>query len=255
MEGLGHVFTTRYEELINEIADFLYVNLTGQEGEVCITSIINPEWLNVEARKQNGIHYKASQIDLQLDGKLDEWEGSQEIKINQLKDVGDELPTEEDFSAAAYIGWNEKEPNAIYVAASIKDDVIKSKIPSDGKWYNADCLEMAFDFSREGTAEQIIKWVVGAKEGELSVTANKENTHVVIEQNGNMMNYEMVIYVDQVDDSVFINKNPIVVDNELELGLSICYNDNDKETREHQIGWTSGKSNDRTMIGNVVFVK
>lgn len=255
MEGLGHVFTTRYEELINQIADFLYVNLTGEEKEVSITSIINPEWLNVETRKQNGIDYKVSQIDLKLDGKLDEWGNSQEIKIDQLKDVGDELPNEKDFSGMAYIGWNEKEPNAIYIAASINDDVIKSKIPSDGKWYNADCLEMAFDFSREGTAEQFVKFVVGAEEGELSVAANKENTYLAIGHSGSAINYEMIIYVDQIDDSVFINKNPIVVDSTLELGLSICYNDNDKETREHQIGWTSGKSNDRTMIGNVIFVK
>ncbi|MBE6022586.1 MAG: hypothetical protein E7231_05025 [Cellulosilyticum sp.] len=255
MEGLGHVFTTRYEELINQIANFLYVNLTGEEKEVSITSIINPEWLNVEARKQNGIDYKASQIELKLDGKLDEWGDSQEIKINQIKDVGDGLLSEEDFSGTAYIGWNEKEPNAIYIAASIRDDVIKNKIPSDGKWYNADCLEMAFDFSREGTAEQFVKWVVGAKEGELSVAANKENTQLAIESNDGVINYEMIIYVDQVDPSIFINKNPIIVDSTLELGLSICYNDNDNNTREHQVGWTSGASNDRTMIGNVTFVE
>ena len=255
MEGLGHVFTTRYEELINQIADFLYVNLTGEEGEVLITSITNPEWLNVEARKQNGINYKASQIELKLDGKLDEWKNSEKIELNQLKDVGDELPSKEDFSGTVYIGWNEKEPNAIYIAASIEDDVIKSKIPSDGKWYHADCLEMALDFSRDGIAEQFVKWVVGAKEGELSVAANKENTHLAIDHSGSVINYEMMIYVDQIDDSIFINKNPIVVDSTLELGLSICYNDNDKETREHQIGWTSGASNDRTMIGNIIFEK
>lgn len=37
------------------------------------------------------------------------------------------------------------------------------------------------------------------------------------------------------------------------VGFSISYNDGEKGDRQHQIGWTEGKSSDRTTLGTLCF--
>lgn len=61
MDGLGHIFTTRYEEMLNQTATFLYKALTGAEKEISVSAGENPEWTNVKIRQNSKIVYNADQ--------------------------------------------------------------------------------------------------------------------------------------------------------------------------------------------------
>lgn len=125
--------------------------------------------------------------------------------------------------------------------------------PTDGKWYNDDCLEIVFDLSDNNVAEQLLKWVIGAEGKDFSVLADKSNATVAMTKTGNTRNYEIAIDLNKIDPSIRISKDTIVLEDDKTMGLSIAYNDCENKKREHQIGWTAGKSSDRTTLGNLIF--
>lgn len=106
VEGAAHNLSTRYDDVRNQITTFLYNKLTGKTIEVTTKSEIQPEYLKVQQRQQNGIIYEVRQINAVIDGNFSEWETIPSITLNQLKDAGTSLPDDEDFSGAVKIGWN-----------------------------------------------------------------------------------------------------------------------------------------------------
>ena len=105
----------------------------------------------------------------------------------------------------------------------------------------------------ERTAEQLMKWVVGADGKDLSVLADTNNTTVAMHRTGNTTTYELAIDFNKIDSDIRIIKEPFQIGADQLIGLSICYNDGESGVREHQIGWTPGKSSDRTTLGNLKF--
>ena len=253
LEGQNHDLLTRYEDVRQVIAEYMYKSLTGETVTIAIKSEYSLEYQKVIDRIKNGISYDVCQLEVQVDGKLNEWEGVTEINLEQLKDVGTSLPTEDDFSGRVMLAWNESTPTTLYIAARIKDDDIVDILPSDGKWYLDDCLEIVFDTSDGEPAQQLTKWVVGNEGADLSVLANSDNTKVAMTRNGEEYIYEISIDISKVPQGTYQGGVNLNFAPEKSIGFSICYNDCENEERQHQIGWTGGKSSDRTALGTLYF--
>ena len=253
LEGLNHDLLSRYDEVRNMIAEYMYKKLTGKEVTISIESEISPEYQKVLDRMDHGISYDVEQLDVKLDGVLDEWEGMTEIDLDKVKDAGTSLPAEDDFFGKVMLAWNEAKPTTLYIAARIKDDDIKDTVPADGKWYQDDCLEIVFDTSENKEVQQLTKWVVGAGGNDLSVLANAENTTVVMTKNGEEYIYELSIDISKVPSGTYQGDVNLDFSQEKSIGFSISYNDGEKGDRQHQIGWTSGKSSDRSTLGTLRF--
>lgn len=254
LEGLNHTLTTRYEEIRNQSAMFVYRQLTGKDVVIDIQSPVSVEYKSVLVRMENGIDYQVNAIELTLDGKLDEWNNAEKMQLNGLKDVGDDLPEREDFEGFAMVGWNPSEAGKLYLAAQITDDEIKNTVPADGKWYNDDCLEIIIDVSQGGNAEQLLKWVVGATGEDLSVLANESSAQCQVVRQGNITTYELVLDLNSLPTGTLKYLENVLLSPECEIGFNISYNDCENGKREHQTGWIPGVSNDRVNMGNLEFV-
>ena len=67
-------------------------------------------------------------------------------------------------------------------------------------------------------------------------------------QKGNTRNYEIAIDLNNIDPSIRESKETLVPEDGKAIGFSIAYNDCENGKREHQIGWTAGKSSDRKLF-------
>ncbi len=253
LEGLNHDLLSRYDEVRNWVAEYLYKNLTGTDVTIDIKSKVNPEYQKVLQRMENGMFYEVNQLDVRVDGSLEEWKEIDSISLDQIKDAGDALPSAEDFNGQVMLAWNESTPTMLYIAATVTDDEIADAVPADGKWYRDDCLEIVFDTSTEQNLQQLTKWVIGAGSSDLSVLATDENTVVATSKAGSETIYEMSIDISKVPQGTYQGEEPVGFTVGSKIGFSICYNDGEGGDRQHQIGWTKGKSSDRTMLGTLRF--
>lgn len=249
IKGCDHDLTSSYNDIANEITKFLYKTLTGKDIQVAIDKGSSRESDKIKQRQASGKAYNAKQVNIKVDGKLDEWGNADIINLDQLKDAGTIIPSKEDFSGTARVGWNDQDPTRIYIAAVITDDVIQDINDAQGKWFNDDCLEIAFDLSNSNKLSTITKWVIGATGKDLSVLANKENTEYKIVKEGNKYFYEMAIDIAKADAN-----SGYKIKAQDNIGFSLSYNDSENEIRECQIGWTPSGSNDRGNFGNLIFV-
>jgi hypothetical protein len=177
------------------------------------------------------------------------------MDLNQLKDAGTVLPDREDFSGTAMVGWNENTPTKVYIAAVITDNRIQDTNTATGKWYNDDCLEIAFDLSQNDFVADITKWVIGTTGKNLSVLATKENTDYQIIKDNNTYTFEIAIDLSKIDIKVDSDNSKFSIRAGDVIGFSLSYNDSDGDIRKYQIGWTAGKSSSRQNFGNLRFVK
>ncbi len=253
LEGLNHDVSTQYTNMRTHIAEFMYKELTGNTATINLPTGTDPEYAKVLKRISNNVSYNVKQLNVNLDGNLDEWSNITSIKLNQIKDAGDSLPADTDFSGEVKLAWNPLSPNTLYIAATITDDVIIDKNEPTGKWYNDDCLEIAFDLSNNEMPEQLIKWVCGADGKDLSCLATSDNMNIALSKQNNTSTYEIAIDISKIDSSLLQSKSATNIKSGMCIGFSISYNDSDKDTREHQIGWTAGKSSDRSTMGNIIF--
>jgi len=188
--------------------------------------------------------YDAMQVsNFVVDGNLDEW-GTEDpvIILDELKDVGAQLPDPEDFTGEIMVGWSNSDPDRVYLAYTIIDDELQDINPPNSNWWNDDSAEIIFDFANNGTNT---KFVVGAT-GELGATSNDGNTEfvLIVDEATNKYIYEIAvtgIAGFKADDGVTV-------------GLSPIYNDCENGVREHQIGWIAGGANDNNNQGDINFV-
>lgn len=96
------------------------------------------------------------------------------------------------FNISACVGSNNIDNTIQREVKQVIDDIYQDNIPTDGKWYHDDCLEIIFDLSADGVAEQFAKYAVGASE-DLSVLANKESVEAAVVKDGNTYYYEVAI--------------------------------------------------------------
>jgi len=254
LENYTHDLTLRFDDISNQITMFLYKQLTNKDIIVTVLPEKSYVYKKVDQRIANEPVYHAKQIELSVDGNLEEWGDSERITLNQLKDVGTTIPRQDDFAGIAMVGWNAKDPKRVYIAAVITDDTIQDVNDAEDKWFNDDCVEIIFDLSKDNIASQLMKWVVGATGNDLSKLANSMNTELKIVKKSNVYYYEMGIDITEIEKGISdANTNFKITPNAI-IGFSIAYNDCENSMREHQIGWTAGISSDRATFGNLQFV-
>ena len=254
LENFSHDLTLGYDDISNQITMFLYKQLTNKD--ITVTALPEKSYVykKVDQRIANEPVYHAKQIELTLDGNLDEWGNSEIITLNQLKDVGTSLPSQDDFAGTAMVGWNEKDPKRVYIAAVITDDTIQDVNDAQDKWFNDDCVEIIYDLSKDNIAAPLTKWVVGATGNDLSKLANSANTQFKIVKKGSTYYYEMIMDITDIAKGVSDANTNFKITPSTIIGFSIAYNDCENNAREHQIGWTAGISSDRATFGNLQFV-
>jgi hypothetical protein len=187
-----------------------------------------------------GKQYEAMQVNIVIDGNLDEWGAAYPtLALDELKDTGAALPDPADFSGVTMVGWNDSDPDRIYLVFIVTDDILQDIHPFDDQWWNDDTTEIIFDFNNDGTNT---KWAVGAT-GDLSAVADDTNTEFAIVVDGNQYTFEIAITVPagfQTTEGGLI-------------GLSPIYNDCENDVREHQLGWIAGGANDNANQGDLIF--
>lgn len=253
MENFTHDFTIGYDDISNKITMFLYKQLTNKDIICSDIPEKSYEYRKVEKRIATEPVYHAKQIELKIDGVLNEWTNSELITLNQIKDVGTSIPEQQDFSGTAMVGWNQQDPTRIYIAATITDDTIQDVNTAAAQWFNDDCVEMIFDLSKDNVASPLTKWVVGANGTDLSKLAKSDNTELKIVKSGTTYYYEMAIDLTKIEKDISEANTKLKLSTGTLIGFSIAYNDCEYNSREHQMGWTSGRSNDRASFGNVLF--
>jgi acetyl esterase/lipase len=254
IKGSNHDLVASYDEVSNEITKFLYKVLTGKDIEITTNKGNSNEVNKVKQRHVSGKVYNAKQVNLNIDGNLNEWGDSEIMKLDELKDVGNSMPSKDDFTGTAMIGWNEKDPTRIYIAATIIDDVIQDENDAKLKWFNDDCLEIAFDLANSDKIPPITKWVIGATGKDLSVLADKQNTEYKIVKDGNKYIYEMAINITKPESALPDANSKFKIEPQTNIGFSLSYNECENHVRQEQIGWTKGSANDRGTFGNLIFV-
>ena len=194
--------------------------------------------------------YFAKQLVLTIDGNLEEWDGSEIMAFDQLKDVGAEVPDAADFSGTGMIAWNSLDPDRVYFAATITDDENQDIHPATDTWWEDDSLEVMFDFTNDGS---LVQWTIDANGTEASAAFTEENLDWIVVNNGNEYIFEGAIdpTKDNPDKPGFgVNFQGEV---DLVVGLSMHYNDCENGVREHQMGWMPGGAWDAAAFGDLIF--
>ena len=186
--------------------------------------------------------YNAKQINLKVDGVLNEWGDSEVMLLDQLKDAGDALPDPNDFSGTGMVGWNSSDPSRLYFAVTITDSELQDIYPFDDNYWNDDSMEFMFDFANDGN---LIQWNVSADGEELSSTATADNTEWVVVNSGNQYIFEVAIDPGKGGQTFSAEVGKLI-------GLCIHYNDSENGAREHQIGWVAGGAWDALSFGDLI---
>ncbi len=242
-----HVFREDFYEVVDEVTQFLNNQLMG--FNIRINKQLAME--KILQRRQTGIKYKAKQIEFKVDGKLDEWGNSSVLTFDKPDEYTMELPSKSEFSGTAMIGWNEKDPGRIYIAAVITDDVIQNNIPADGWWRADDTIEIRTDLSEAKVLPSLL-WAIGAT-GDLSETANKENTEIALVREGTTTTYEIAIDLTKANVKSAEMKaiaEKFKCEKGKMIGIGSFYDDT--ETWQ-TVGWVNGAVDDRLSYVNVIF--
>ncbi len=194
--------------------------------------------------------YEAKQVNLNIDGNLGEWAGSDVILFDQIKDAGTKLPKETDFSGSAMVGWSPSDPERVYFAVTITDDELQDINPPADKFWEDDSMEFMFDFTNDGS---LVQWNVAANGTTISSAATEENTEWIVVNSGDQYIFEVAI--DPTKDNPAkpgFGQNFAAEIGGL-IGLSIHYNDCENGVREHQIGWVAGQAWGAANFGDLIF--
>lgn len=203
--------------------------------------------------------YIAKQIsNFRADGDIREWERTEAVAFDELKDAGAALPKADDFTGKGRVAWNANDPTRIYFLVEITDDKLQDIHPDNSKWWEDDSVEFMFDFDNEVIRASLVQWTLGANGLDMSAAASPDNTEWALSRNGNKYIYEVAI-----DPTARRGANPGNADkgknfkakDGLTIGFSFHMNDCENGVREHQIGWIPGNAWDPLAFGDLTFDK
>lgn len=253
LQGISHDISVSYDEMIDVMTKFLYKQLTGIDLDMKIRKGSTLENDKLKERRLSSNVYKAKQVDIKVDGKLEEWGNSTVMDLNKTKDAGSGLPDKNDFSGTAMVGWNEKDPTRIYFAASVIDDSLQDINPNDNNWWMDDSLEFILDLTEGDIALPCLQWAISANGADLSALSTKENTEWKVARNGKKYIYEAAIDLTKGNDAIPEYAKTFKVQPQKSIGFTLHINDCENNNREHQLGWTTGGAWDRRCFGNLIF--
>jgi acetyl esterase/lipase len=245
INNANHSLTFWSNEIVDVTSKFLYKALTGKE-------------INIEIRKMNfnatDKEYRAKQVNLIVDGKLDEWKNSDVMLLDQLKG-GNSLPGKSDLTGTAMIGLNENDPNRVYVAAVITDDILQDIHPANDHFWEDDSLEIMFDleWNSEAKGSNMTSWTLGANGKDLSPICTPENTEWKVIRDGNKFVYEAALDLTKAGSQApEIYKSFKIKPGEF-IRFEIQYNDCENGAYENQVGWTYGPPWNKKSFGKLFF--
>jgi hypothetical protein len=214
--------------------------LTGKNIDIPIRT--------VTLSKENNVYY-AKQINLSLDGKLEEWSLCEHITLNQRKDTGDTVPEANDFTGDVMLGYNESDPNRIYFAATITDDI--GQYNRSEFWEN-DTMEIMMNLLGDQRRESVVRWVLSTDGETLYPEATIDNTEWKVIHNGNEYIIEAAMDLTKAPLTAPSAYQEFVAEKGTSISMGIQYNDGENEVRESQIGWIFGAAWDQETFGTVI---
>jgi hypothetical protein len=199
-----------------------------------------------------------------LDGKMDDpiWKEAIWYGFDQ-KWLGAPY-TFNDFFGRYKIVWT---PEALYVLAEIKDDVLydQNKDPLH-LWWNDDCVQIFIDADNSGGNHQYsnnaFAYHVALDGNVVDLDEQKKpvlyNHHIhskrITNNNVSVWEFEIIIYDDTYKEGEV--NDPMILSKDQKLGFAIAYNDNDgSKERENFIGsvFISGEDKNQGWINADIF--
>lgn len=252
IEGAMHDLTSYTNEVEDVITKSLYKSLIGKDAEIDIRKGVDMTYL--DQRANNGYYYQAKQIDINVDGKLDEWGDSEVINLKQLKDAGSSLPRDDQFAGTAMIGWNENDPGSIYLAAKITDDHVERMHTTGSGWWKNSCLEIMLDLTYGSVSCPALQWVFDANGVDLYQMGRGDDVFWKIVKQGDEYVYEVAIKLSALSENMPAAAREFRISPDTVIGISIQYDKCRDGERDYQIGWTLGDTWMTTNFGNVKFI-
>lgn len=238
-----------YYQVLTNMIRFLYKEITGKtiseaDGTSTNETVIDLGYSTVE--------YHAKQVDLVLDGKLDEWGDSAWVTFDRATswDEGVKLPESNDFAGKVMLGWNAAAPSHLYLATEVTDDYLKSiHDGSTNPWEN-DTLQIMIDYSRNGKVKYspIINWIFDYNGKDFGGYGSKNNMDFRVLNQGDRYTIEATI--DLSDKAPTPDFKLSAGDF---LGAGITCNDYDEDNSPVTVGWAPGGVWESTAYVKVVF--
>ena len=206
-----------------------------------------------------------------LDGKPKDkaWKQAQWHPLNQLW-LG-KVYSKNDFQGRYKLAWT---PEALYLLAEIKDDVLWDQYPDPLQyWWDDDCLEIFIDEDNSGGEHQYnhnaFAYHIALDGNVVDISTQKEgklyNSHInsKLKTKGNTTFWEIKISIfdDTYQDD---GKNtPVTLYKDKNIGFALAYCDNDNsEHRENFIGSVAVEGNDKNrgwidadIFGTIILVE
>lgn len=188
---------------------------------------------------------KKAEITPNVDGNMDDpiWNESKWYPMDQNW-IG-AFPTVQDFLGRYKMTWT---PEAIYILAEIKDDVLFDQYKDPLKlWWDDDCVEIFIDADNSGGEHQFnnnaFAYHIALDGNVIDLDASKKpllyNNHVttkrITEGDVTVWEFELIVYDDTYEEGK--TNDPVVLAKDQKIGFAIAYNDNDgSKERENFMG-------------------
>lgn len=249
MPGMSHNLLPAVNEVDDVVTQYLYKAMTGKDAGVKIQKYEEELKQIISKRLSQNPTFSMQRIDAVIDGKLDEWGQVAPMPLNQLKDAGTALPAADDCTAEGRIAWDAKNPSRILVAVTATDDIFQEN-GSPNIWEN-DSMELFLDFSQIDKTYPIQQWIFNVNGRDAASPGNNPaNYEVKVVRDGHKVIFELAADISKTVPELagFDLKGKTI-------GFSLCYNDCEENTRQHQLGIVAGETWSPANFANLKFPK
>lgn len=200
---------------------------------------------NTQKKDHQLIEVKKAIIVPEIDGKMNDpaWKEVKWLPMDQAW-IG-EYPSFEDFFGRYKLSWT---PEALYVLAEIKDDVLLDQYKNPlQQWWDDDCVEIFIDSDDSGGGHQYTNnafaYHVALDGNVVDLDLKKNpilyNSHVISKRTTindvSVWEFAITIYDDTYEEGK--TNNAVVLKQNQKMGFAIAYNDNDtSKERENFMG-------------------
>lgn len=241
-----HSQSPAIHEVEDVVTQYLYRAMTGRDAGIRIRRYEAELKRLFSDRLAQRPVYRAAEIAVVLDGKLDEWGAAEKLPLDKLKDAGEALPSAEDCTATGMAAWDPVNPSRLYFALTVTDDVFQE----DGNpnfWEN-DALEILVDITDSEQPLPFMQWVVNVNGEDIDYSQCATGScTAAVKRQGNAAVFEVAV------DLSGAMPNPAGYSPEgRTIGFCLCYDDCEEGFRQHQIGLVAGSTLEPRNFANLV---